>query len=131
MKTKWVVIALLSVWAILATVAVIDAENRNRSLLVKHWFLESNYEVLQEKHERAKEERDEWEDKYLEQKAEYDLHLAYEWMFDMLANQGNANYDPNAALDEIIEREGLSTLTKSSIIENAQRILSEYGIEIE
>ena len=136
MKAKRVVIVLLSIaligtWAVLATVAMINTEGRNRSLLVEHSFLESNYEKLMEKYENAKADRDEWEDKYLDQKAEYNLHLAYEWMFDMLANQGNANYDPNAALDEIIEREGLSTLTKSNIIETAQRILSNYGITIQ
>ena len=133
-----IAIVLLSIWAVLATITAIDNENRRSRLYDECEQLEAKcedqekaYNKLKKDYDDLEKDRDKWEDKYLDSNAYYTFHLAYEWLFDMLANSNNPNYNADAALDEICEREGLGLLSKSYVLKEAQKIMQEYEIEIE
>lgn len=120
MKNKGIiitVIALLSVWAVFATITAVDNENRRSRLYDECEEQERTYEKLEKEYA-------ELEDKYI-------LHLAYEWLFDVIANKAYDAKKTQASLDDIAEREGLSLAEKNKVALYAQKILSKYGIETE
>ena len=126
MKNKGIiiaVIALLSVWAVLATITAVDNENRrvvsverNEELREEVKSKEKAYKQLEKEYAKLEKEREEYREKYLDANADYTLHLAYEWLVDVMINTSekanNAHYDPDAALDKICEREGLGLYSK-------------------
>ena len=137
MKTKGIiigVIALLSIWAIIATIVAVGTEalvERNEELRKEVKRQEKAYEKLETEYADLKTKCEEYREKYIASQADYTLHLAYEWLVDMLLNTNNTEYDADAALDKICEREELGLYSKSLISQKAQQILSEYGIETE
>ena len=145
MKTRRIVIAviaLLSVWAVLATITAVDNENRRSKLVERNEELREEvksqdkaYDKLKAEYAKLEAKYEQEKDEHRELKSEHILHLAYEWLVDVMINTSekanNTNYDPDTALDKICEREGLGLYSKLSISLQAQKILSEYGIEIE
>ncbi|MBE6547846.1 MAG: hypothetical protein E7667_03075 [Ruminococcaceae bacterium] len=149
MKTKGLIIGtivLLSIWSMIATMAAVGTEKKRVGLVEQKKELREEFDKEIESQEKA---YNELEAKYAELEAEYEqeknehleftlkcttLHLAYEWLVDVMANTSdavnNVQYDPDAALDRICEREGLGLYSKLLILQKAQQILLEYGLEI-
>ena len=113
-------IAIISVWAALATITAVDNENRRSRLYDECANLREECRT----YEKLEKEYAELEDKYI-------LHLAYEWLFDIGANKSYDAEKTQASLDDIAEREGLSLAEKNKVALYAQKILSKYGIETE
>ena len=112
MKAK-VVIALLCVWAVLATITAVDNENRRSRLYDECVELqdecerqereyEQSYEKLKKEYDKLEEDCEEYKDMYY---SEQSTRVDYEWLLDVCANQGNESYDADASLERILRRE--------------------------
>lgn len=119
-----IAVVLLLVWAVGATVAFIAENVRSLELVNESVRVEASYNRLREKYAELEEESDELENKYM-------LHLAYEWLFDVIANKANDTKKAQASLDDIAEREGLTLAEKNKVASYSQKILSKYGIKAE
>lgn len=102
------VIALLSAWAILATITAVDNENRRSILYDECAELQEECEKQERAYDKLKAEHSDMRSAYLK-------GLAYEWLYDMRCNFTEEGYDAELALDEICQREGLTSAEKSSI----------------
>lgn len=121
MKTKSIIItiiALLTLWAILATSGCVASEEDNRKQFVKHTLLESSYETQKEAHDKLKTKYDELEDKYIR-------GLAFEVLWDMGAKSNSAT----VSLDRIAEREGLTFSERTKVSSTVWKIIDAYGLE--
>ena len=117
MKNKGIiitVIALLSVWAVLATITAVDNENRRSRLYDECKEQERTYERLQEKYEAVKEEYDELK---TDKNGNKYLGLAYEISFEALTEvlAKNDNFDIEQRINEVVEREKLSSYEKRAL----------------
>lgn len=124
MKKEWIkniAIALLLLWAIIATVCAVDNENRREKLFEENKILEQNYEDMVEmEKETIKEGYEGIIDVYKERNKElYDLYLkglAYEMALDMSVSIVNGeDWDFYLAYAEIMTREGLGIVDMDTV----------------
>lgn len=128
MKVK-VVIALLCVWAILATITAVDNENRRAKLFEENKILEQTYEDMIDTEKKKMEEGCERIiDVYKERNKElYDLYLkglAYEMAHDMSVSIVNGDdWEYIIAYTEIMTREGLGIVDMQTVTDYLTAIL--------
>ena len=109
------VIALLSVWAVLATITAVDNENRRSRLYDERAELQEECERQKRAYEKLEAEYDELETECEELKSARLKGLAYEWLYDMRCHFTEDGYDGAATLTAIFEREGLTSAERAAV----------------
>ena len=108
-------IALLSVWAILATITAVDNENRRVRLYDECAELQEECEKQERAYDKLKTKYDELGTEHNDLRSAYLKGLAYEWLYDMRCNFTDTGYDGAATLTAIFEREGLTSAERTAV----------------